>query len=465
MVEINIENWLQEYNPSLVLVLRCGTSDKPEFLSMLEDAAAQVGGLINQVDPVKTVSGQEVYDITVCFKNKGEIEKLLEMIKPSRNFSIVHENDKVLEMHDRGVIQVISKLPIRTQIDLRRVYTPGVASVCELIDKDPSKSSDYTTIYDRVAIITNGTAVLGLGDIGPVASMPVMEGKAAILAEFVDLSGIPILLDTKDVDSFVNAVALIAPSFGLIQLEDVAAPACFEIEQELSQRLDIPVFHDDQHGTATVVLAALISALDRVGKSPEECSVLMLGAGAAGCAVSLMLKEFGIGDIVLYDSKGPIYRGRTEYMNQFKDILAEKTNKNNQNCTFAEAFAGKDIFIGLSRPNVVTKEMVSAMNKNAIVFPLSNPVGEISKEDAVKAGAIVVADGRDVNNALAYPGLFRGALDAKAKEINMDMKVAAAKKLAKLAPSKDLLPDILDKNVHRKVAEAVANAWKKGAQD
>ncbi|MHC4635604.1 MAG: NAD(P)-dependent malic enzyme, partial [Planctomycetota bacterium] len=257
-------------------------------------------------------------------------------------------------------------------------------------------------------------------------------------------------------------VLRIAPGFGAIQLEDVAAPECFEIEEKLKAKLNIPIFHDDQHGTATVVLAALINAFKQTNKKAEECSVVMLGAGAAGIAVSRIFLEFGIADIVVYDSTGPIYRGRGERMNPYKEKLAQVTNKKNEKGPLKEGFAGRDIFIGVSRPNMVSKEMIASMAKNPIVLPLSNPVGEISKEEAIEAGAAIAADGRDINNALAYPGIFRGALDTKASEINLKMQLAAAEKLAELAPAGRLLPDILDKSVHEKTADAVAAAWNEG---
>jgi malate dehydrogenase (oxaloacetate-decarboxylating) len=281
------------------------------------------------------------------------------------------------------------------------------------------------------------------------------------MAEFVNINAFPILIDTKDVDTFVETVVRISAGFGAIQMEDIAAPECFEIEDKLNDRLNIPVFHDDQHGTAVIVLAALINALKLAGKKKERCSVIMLGAGAAGIAISKILLGFGIGDIVLYDSFGPVYRGRTEKMNKYKQKIAELTNKNNQKCPLAEGFAGKDIFIGVSRPNMITKKMIASMNKGPIVFPLSNPVGEITKEEAKEAGAAIAADGRDCNNAQAYPGIFRGALDARATEITYEMKLAAASKIAELAPEGNLLPDVLDRNIHKQVAKAVAESWLK----
>ena len=401
----------------------------------------------------------KIRDITVYLKDKKHLDKLLETIKTVEGVEIVTATDEIFETHRRGSIEVISRAKLKSLTDLRMVYTPGVASVCEEVKRSPDAAWELTGICDRVAIVTNGTAVLGLGDIGPVASLPVMEGKASILAEFVDVSAFPILIDTNDIDTFVETVVRISSGFGAIQLEDVAAPACFEIEEKLKAQLNIPVFHDDQHGTATIVLAALINALKQTNKSSARCSVVMLGAGAAGIAVSRMLLEFGIGDIVVFDSVGAVYRGRTENMNPYKQQLAKVTNKNNEKGSLSESFVGKDIFIGVSRPNMVTKEMVASMANDPIVFPLANPVGEISKEEAIEAGAAIAADGRDINNALAYPGIFRGALDARATDINLKMKLAAAEELARLAEGNGLLPDMLEKGVHERIARAVAATW------
>ena len=429
------------------------------MLAKLSSAIGQGGAHIGEITLVGLENEYKIRDITVYLKDKKQLDKLLEAIKLIEGVDIVSVCDEILETHRRGSIEVISRAKLGSLTDLRMVYTPGVASVCEEVKKNPKAAWELTGICDRVAIVTNGTAVLGLGDIGPVPSLPVMEGKASIMAEFVDVSAFPILIDTNDVDIFVDTVVRIAPGFGAIQIEDVAAPACFEIEEKLKAKLNIPVFHDDQHGTATVVLAALINALKQTNKNPKLCSVVILGAGAAGIAVSLILLEFGIGDIVVYDSAGAIYRGRTENMNRYKQQLAKVTNKNNEKGTLSEGFVGKDIFIGVSRPNMVSKEMVASMAKNPIVLPLSNPVGEISKEEAIEAGAAIAADGRDINNALAYPSIFRGALDARATQINPAMKLAAAEELAALAPAEALLPDILDRRVHKKVAQAVAAAW------
>jgi len=459
MIDLDCSSWQQRYSASGIFTLRCRIPDRPGMLGELASAIGQAGAHIGQINIISLEPQYKIRDITVFLPDGVRVEDVLAAIKVLGAVQVVSVTDDILEIHRRGTIEVVSRVPIKSQTDLRMVYTPGVASVCEQVKRDPAVAWEMTGICDRVAIVTNGTAVLGLGDIGPLASLPVMEGKAALLAEFVGISGFPILIDTKNIDTFVRTVVRIASGFGAIQLEDVAAPACFEIEQKLSAQLNIPIFHDDQHGTATIVLASLINALHQAGKEPKNCSIIMLGAGAAGYAVSRMLLEFGIGDIVLYDSKGPIYRGRTENMNPYKQNLAEITNKENQKGTLAKGFVGKDIFIGLSRPNIVSKDMIASMAKDPIVFPMGNPIGEISKEQALQAGAAIAADGRDINNALAYPGIFRGALNARATEINLSMKLAAAKELASLAPQGNLLPDILDREVHKKVAQAVAAAW------
>ena len=460
MIDLKGTSWQQRYSASAIYTLRCRMLDRPGAIG---EVCSAIGRADAHMGPMRRISVDDrhiVWEVTIYLKSKEQLDKVLQAIGSIKDVEVTKVFDDILEIHRRGSIQTISRVPLRSQTDLRMLYTPGVASVCLEVQKNPQSAWEWTGICDRVAIVTNGTAILGLGDIGPLAGLAVMEGKAAILAEFVGISGVPILLDTKDPDTFVEAVVLMSSGFGAIQLEDVAAPACFEIEEKLKRRLDKPIFHDDQHGTATIVLATLISALKKTGKNAKDCSVLILGAGAAGTAVSRMLLEFGIGDIVVYDSIGAVYRGRTGNMNPYKQKLAEITNKNNEKRPLAEGFRGKDIFIGVSRPNMVSKEMVGSMAARAIVLPLANPVGEISTEEALEAGAAVAADGRAVNNALAYPALFRGALDARATAITMEMKMAAARKLAELAPEDELLPDILDRNVHRTVAQAVVQAWR-----
>ncbi len=461
MVDMTGISWQERYSASGIYTLRCKILDKPGMFAKLSESISQVGGNLGEISLVNVEDKYQIRDVGVYLDKTEDLDKLLGIIKKVEGIEVVSVRNEVFETHRRGSIDVVSRMAIKSLTDLRLVYTPGVASVCKEIESDADAAWEWTGICDRVAIVTNGTAVLGLGDIGSLASLPVMEGKASIFAEFANISAFPMLIDSKDVDKIVETVMLTAGCFGAIQLEDIAAPACFEIEDKIIEKLNIPVFHDDQHGTATVVLAALINALKQTGKKKEDCSVIMLGGGAAGMAISKMLLEFGIGDIVVYDSVGAIYRGREERMNPYKKQIAEITNKKNEKGNVTEGFAGKEIFIGVSQPNIVSKDMIASMAKDPIVLPLSNPVGEISKEEAIEAGAAITADGRDINNALAYPGIFRGALDAKATEINLDMKIAAAERIAKLAADGLLLPDMLDREVHRNVAEAVAEAWLK----
>jgi malate dehydrogenase (oxaloacetate-decarboxylating) len=442
-----------------VLALRCRLAEETSgsAIEKLMSAVRQTHAMIGPVNKMRSKVPGGGRQVTLYVPGKGPFQELLQFVKTIPGVEIAAIQDE-LDVHERGAIRMVSRMRIRTVGDLRMLYTPGVASACEEIEKNAGRAWDLTGICDRIAIVTNGTAVLGLGDIGVLPSLPVMEGKAAILAEFADVSGVPVLVETKDANVLVETVVRIAKGFGAIQLEDIAAPDCFEIEEKLRERLDMPVFHDDQHGTAVVVLASLISALKRTGREPQNSSALILGAGAAGCAIAKILMGFGIGDIVLCDSVGPLYRGRTEKMNRYKQELAEITNRQGQKGTLAECFVGKDIFIGVSRPKMVSKDMIRSMARDAIAFPLSNPVGEIDKQEALEAGAAVVADGRDVNNAMAYPGIFRGALDARAPDITPAMELAAAQALAGLAAPGELLPEILDKRVHRAVARAVMEA-------
>jgi len=366
--------------------------------------------------------------------------------------------EDILRLHRGGKTRMTSRLRIDSVARLRQVYTPGVAQVCKMIEADPALVYDYTSVGDTVAVVTNGTAVLGLGDIGVRGAMPVMEGKSVILMEMVDIASIPLLVDSHDPARVIDVVEAIAPTFGAILLEDIAAPACFEIEDELKRRLDIPVFHDDQHGTAVVVLAAFISALKISGKRVEDICVVFNGAGAGGSAVARFLLSYGVGDVILCDRAGAIYRGRTENMNPAKQKIAEQTNRENERGSLAQVLRGKDAFIGLSVAGAVTQDMVRSMAPEPIVFAMANPVPEIWPHEAIEAGAVAAEDGRHINNALGFPGISRGALDARAREINEEMKMAASTALAELAPEGELVPDFMDKSVHRAVAEAVAEA-------
>jgi len=452
-------SWQQRYHASEIFTLRCRIRDVSGMLGKAITAIGQTGAHLGTLKVVGLDSRHKVRDITVYCSDQSHLGAILDILNQIEGVSVLEVKDDILEMHRRGAIETISRVEIKDLSGLQMLYTPGVAAVCHKIEADPEMAWTLTGLCDRVAIVTNGTALLGLGNKGPVVSLPVMEGKAAIFSEFARISAFPILIDSEDPDAIVETVRRIACSFGAIQLEDIAAPACFAIEAQLREALNIPVLHDDQHGTATVTLAALINALQRTDRKPEECSALILGAGAAGFAIAQILDRFGIGDIVVYDSAGPLYRGRTEKMNPYKEQLTQFTNKNNQTGDLAEGFKDKTIFIGVARPHMVTREMVTSMAPDPIVFPLSNPAGEISVEEAREAGAAVTADGRAINNALAYPGLFRGALDARATDITFEMQLAAARTLASLAPDGSLLPNMLNRDVHRAVAEAVTLAW------
>jgi malate dehydrogenase (oxaloacetate-decarboxylating) len=459
-MDVSRISWQERYRAPEVYTLRCRIQDKPGMLGKLLAAIGQEKVNLGDVSVVGVDSSSKMRDVQVFCSNKKQLDGVVGAVNSVEGIEVLGVNDNVFDMHHRGAISMVSRVPIKSLTDLRMVYTPGVAFVCNEIVKNPESAWELTGLCDRVAIVTDGTAVLGLGNIGVVPSLPVMEGKAAIFAEFSGISAIPILVDSTKPDEIVETVCKIAPSFGAIQLEDISAPTCFEVEDKLKERLNIPVFHDDQHGTATVSLAAIINALKKTNRQAKDCTAIIVGAGAAGLAITKNLLKFGFKDIVVYDSVGPLYKGRTEKMNPYKQKIAEITNKNNVRGGLLEGFKGRDLFIGVAQPRMVSSEMISMMAKNALVFPLSNPVGEISVDEALAAGAAVAADGRTINNALAYPGLFRGALDVRAKQITIEMQIAVSKMLASLAPEGALLPDMLDKSVHQKVAEAAAGAYK-----
>jgi malate dehydrogenase (oxaloacetate-decarboxylating) len=370
----------------------------------------------------------------------------------------------------RGKLETVPKMPVATREDLSLAYTPGVAQPCLEIQKNPEKSWELTGRWNTVAVVTDGTAVLGLGDIGPEAGMPVMEGKCVLFKAFGGVDAVPICIRSKEVDVIVDTVALLAGSFGGINLEDISAPRCFEIERKLKARCDIPIFHDDQHGTAIVTFAALINALKFTGKKLENISVVTLGAGAAGIAVIKLLQTAGLNDVVLCDRQGAIYKGRAG-LNSEKAEMAEISNKQMKKGSVADVLRGADVFIGVSAPGMVTPEMVKSMAANAILFPMSNPTPEIMPDEALAAGAAVVGTGRSdfanqINNVLAFPGIFRGALDVRASDINDEMKIAAAYALADLVSEKELradyiIPAAFDPRIKDAVANAAAQAAKK----
>ena len=375
-------------------------------------------------------------------------------------------NETALLMHEKwnGKLETVSKAPVKSREDLAIAYTPGVAEPCKVIAEDKETAYQYTMKANTVAVVSDGSAVLGLGNIGPYAAMPVMEGKAVLFKEFGGVNAVPICLDTQDTEEIIKAVTYLAPGFGGINLEDISAPRCFEIEERLKATLDIPVFHDDQHGTAIVVLAGIINALKVVGKQKEDCRVVVNGAGSAGVAITKLLLSYGFTNIIMCDKVGIVSK-TTEGLNWMQQKMAEVTNLDNETGSLADALKGADIFVGVSAPNIVTAEMVSSMNKDAILFAMANPVPEIMPDVAKAAGARVVGTGRSdfpnqVNNVVAFPGIFKGALEGRATQITEEMKLAAALAIAALVPDDELnedniMPEAFNPQVATLVAEAV----------
>lgn len=377
--------------------------------------------------------------------------------------------EEALKFHGelRGKLEIKSRVKVESKEDLSLAYTPGVAEPCRKIHENKELVNTYTRKWNTVAVVSDGTAVLGLGDIGPEAALPVMEGKSVLFKEFADVDAIPIVLNTKDVDEIVDTIVRISPTFGGINLEDISGPRCFEIEKRLQEKLDIPVFHDDQHGTAIVVLSALINALKVIKKDKKDIKIIVNGAGAAGCAITKLLLSWGAGNIVMVNINGVIHRDM-EHESEIHRELSEVTNKYNEKGHLKDVIKGADVFIGVSAPNVLTTEMLETMNKDAIVFAMANPVPEIFPEDAIKGGARIVGTGRSdfnnqINNVLAFPGMFRGALDAGAKKITEEMKLAAAYAIADSVKDEELceeyiMPKAFDRDVQIKVAEEVKKA-------
>lgn len=376
-------------------------------------------------------------------------------------------NEKALMMHEKwnGKLETVSKTPVKSREDLAIAYTPGVAEPCKVIAQDREAAYKYTMKANTIAVVSDGSAVLGLGNIGPYAAMPVMEGKAVLFKEFGGVNAVPICLDTQDTEEIIKAVTYLAPGFGGINLEDISAPRCFEIEERLKATLDIPVFHDDQHGTAIVVLAGIINALKVVNKKKEDCRVVVNGAGSAGVAITKLLLTYGFPNIIMCDKVGIVSRD-TEGLNWMQQKMTEVTNLQNETGSLTDALKGADIFIGVSAPNIVTPEMVASMNRDAILFAMANPVPEIMPDAAKAAGARVVGTGRSdfpnqVNNVVAFPGIFKGALEGRATQITEEMKLAAAEAIAGLVPAEELSEDnIMPEAFNPKVAELVAEAVK-----
>src|ERR1044071_7714922 len=446
---------------SYSLTLRVKLSSRAGSLGELTMAIGRAGGDIGAIDIVTVGNNFIIRDVTVSSASSKHGEQIVEAVKHIDGVELLQISDRVFLMHLGGKIEVTSKIPLKTRADLSMAYTPGVARVCEAIHRDPEKAFVLTIKKNTVAVVTDGTAVLGLGDIGPAAAMPVMEGKAMLFKEFAGVDAFPICLSTKDPDEIVRTIKNIATAFGGINLEDISAPRCFEIEDRLKEELDIPVFHDDQHGTAVVVLAALINALKIVGKRMEDIKVVVNGVGAAGVACTKIIMAAGVKNIVGCDQKGALYRGRTEHMNWVKDWYARNTNPDNEEGTIHDVMKGADVFMGLSAPGVIDTNDLQKMAAKPIVFAMANPTPEIMPEEARDYVAVMGTGRSDypnqINNVLCFPGIFRGALACRASCINEEMKLAAAHAIAEIIPDNELHPDYIIPSVFdRRVAEAVA---------
>ena len=448
------------------ITLRVRLANRPGMLGQLTSTIGAAGGNIGAIDIVEARSGQLVRDVTVYASSVPHGEEIVAAVSAIPEVTLINVSDRTFLRHLGGKIEIHNKRPLQTRADLSMAYTPGVARVCLAIRDEPDKVFNLTIKRNCIAIVTDGTAVLGLGDIGPAAAMPVMEGKAMLFKEFGHIDAFPICLDTKDPDEIVKVVKAIAPGFGGINLEDISAPRCFEIEERLKRELTIPVFHDDQHGTAIIVLAALINALKVVRKEINAIKVVIAGTGAAGTAVAKMLAREGVPEIIGFDIAGPVYRGRTG-LNTAQEWWAENTNPGNFQGELSEGIAGADVFIGLSAPAILTVDHLRKMARDPVVFALANPTPEIMPEEA-EGYVTVMATGRSdypnqINNVLVFPGVFRGALDCRASDINEEMKTAAAHAIASVIGPEELgndyiVPSVFNRKVSRLVASAVEEA-------
>lgn len=453
---------------SYSLTLRLKIRNVPGMLGQITSKIGEIGGDIGAIDIAGFEENSIIRDITVKVRDEAHGDDLVKQLKDLENIQIVNVSDRTFLMHLGGKIRVTNKVPLATRDDLSMAYTPGVARVCMAIHDEPENVYKLTIKRNSVAVVTDGTAVLGLGDIGPEASLPVMEGKAMLFKEFGKIDAFPIALNTKDTEEIIKAVKYIAPVFGGINLEDISAPRCFEIEARLKKELDIPVFHDDQHGTAVVVLAALINALKIVKKNISDLKVVVTGVGAAGVACSKILMNAGVKNIIGFDRQGAIYKGRADHMNFMKDWFAENTNPTGFKGNVKEALEGADLFMGLSGPGTIVASDLAKMNRDPIVFAMANPTPEVMPEDAAPYVRIMATGRSDypnqINNVLCFPGIFRGALDCHATDINEEMKLAAAEAIAAVVLPNELCEDYIIPGVFNpKVAESVAQAVVKAA--
>jgi malate dehydrogenase (oxaloacetate-decarboxylating) len=457
---------------SYSITVRLAIRNRPGMLGRVASAIGEAGGDIGAVDLVESGRERVVRDMTIKARDSHHGQELVNLLKHLTGVRVINVSDRTFLMHLGGKIEIRNKAPIRTRDDLSMAYTPGVARVCLAIHEDRERAFALTIKQNCVAVVTDGTAVLGLGDIGPEAALPVMEGKAMLFKEFGNVDAFPICLATKDVDRIVETVKVLAPGFGGINLEDIAAPRCFEVEDRLRKDLDIPVFHDDQHGTAVVVLAALLNALKLVRKDPRRLRVVVAGVGAAGTATVKILLSSGVRDVIGVDEHGTLYRGRTIGMDFMKRWVASATNPRQVKGTLGDALERADVFIGLSVPGILTVKDVKRMARDPIVFAMANPVPEIQPEEAGRH-VRVMATGRSdypnqINNVLCFPGFFRGLLDSRARTVNDEMKVSAARALAACVSRDELgaeyiIPSVFNKSVAPVVAEGVARAaWETG---
>jgi len=459
------------FNASNSIIIRLKIDNKVGMLASVNRVISEMGGVVGAIDLVGPEDGVLVRDISIFTNDPDHSDKIVESIKKTPGVEFVNFSDRTFLVHLGGKISIRNRIPVKTRDDLSMAYTPGVARICMEINQDPEDAYKLTTKGNTVAVVTDGTAVLGLGNIGPKAAMPVMEGKAMLFKEFADIDAWPICLDTTDTEEIIRIVKAIAPGFGGINLEDIAAPRCFEIEQRLREELEIPVFHDDQHGTAVVTTAALINALKVVGKNVEKIKVIVSGAGAAGIACTKMIMHLGVKNLIVCDSKGAIHSKRTN-LNPSKNWLAENSNPEKESGALKEVIAGADVFLGVSAPNIIGQKDVKNMAKDPIVFAMSNPDPEISPEEASPFAAVMATGRSDypnqINNVLCFPGIFRGALDCRSSTINEEMKLAAAHAIAGVVDDAHLnadyiIPSVFDTTVAKKISESVqASAYKTG---
>lgn len=454
-------------NASYSLTLRVKIQNKPGKLGEITTAIGRAGGDIEGIDIASVGKDFIVRDITVNAVSESHDQEIIASLDNIDGVEVVNVSDRTFLMHLGGKIEVTSKMPLKTRSDLSMAYTPGVARVCQAIAKDPEKVFNLTIKKNTVAVVTDGTAVLGLGDIGPAAAMPVMEGKAQLFKEFGGVDAFPICLNTKDPHEIVQTIKNISVAFGGINLEDISAPRCFEIEERLKEELDIPVFHDDQHGTAVVVLAALINALKIVGKKIEDIKVVVNGVGAAGVACSKIVMAAGVSNIIGCDQTGALYNGRRENMNWVKDWYAQNTNPQKETGSIHDVIKGADVFFGLSAPGVITQGDVRGMAKDPVIFAMANPIPEIMPEETMELAAVMATGRSDypnqINNVLCFPGIFRGALNCRASQINEAMKLAAAHAIASIITAEELhtdyiIPSVFDRRVSEAVAAGVEDA-------